>query len=134
MYLVERVQRRWTRSILGLSRVPYGERLKRLDLFSMKGRLLRSDLIQVWKIFHNKSPLEPQSLFVLEPNNRTRGHRFKIHVPRFRLELRKRFFSVRVILTWNRLSPETVEAESLECFKYCLKNDLGQKLFDYYDY
>ena len=131
--LIESVQRRWTRSISDLSELSYGERLNRLDLFSMKGCLLRSDLIAVWKIFHNLSALQPQSLFVMETTHRTRGHSFKIHVPRSRLDLRKHFFSVRVIETWNRLSSETVEAETLGCFKSLLRRDLGQSLFDYYD-
>ena len=45
--LLESVQRRWTKAIDGLQNVPYGERLKCLNLFSMKVRLLRGDIIQV---------------------------------------------------------------------------------------
>merc|ERR1719341_1430248 len=54
--LLERVQRRWTREVSGLEDFPYEERLRRLDLFSFPGRLLRTDLILVYKILHSKRP------------------------------------------------------------------------------
>ena len=133
MRLIEGVQRRWTKSISELSDLPYGQRLEALDLFSMRGRLLRSDLIMVWKIFHGKSVLNPESFFVMDTSRRTRGHRFKIFLPRFNHDLRKRFFCVRVIHAWNNLSASTVEAETLECFKSLLMRDLGQCLYEYYD-
>ena len=52
---LERVQRMWTRQIKGLEGLSYGERLSELSLFSVQGRLLRADLIQYWKIFHDLS-------------------------------------------------------------------------------
>ena len=38
----------------GFEDLSYGERLRRLDLFSFQGRLLRADLILVYKILHQK--------------------------------------------------------------------------------
>ena len=129
--LLERVQRRWTRSIQGFEDLGYHERLRRLDLFSFRGRLLRSDLILVWKIFHGLSVISPQDLFELSRSSRTRGHNYKIFVPRSRLEVRHRFFSVRVINTWNALAPQTVETDSLTTFKGLLRQDLDEQLFDF---
>ena len=43
MRMIESVQRRWTRQIGGLEELSYEERLKRLNLYSIKGRLLRCD-------------------------------------------------------------------------------------------
>ena len=43
---LERVQRMWTRHVDDLQELSYGERLRRLDLYSIQGRLLRADLIQ----------------------------------------------------------------------------------------
>lgn len=129
--LLERVQRRWTRSIQGFEGLQYCERLQRLDLFSFRGRLLRSDLILLWKIFHGSSVIIPQDLFDLSTSAATRGHRYKIFVPRSRLEVRQRFFSVRVINAWNALAPPTVDADSLTTFKRLLRQDLGELLFSF---
>ena len=40
---LESIQRLWTRNILGLRDQEYGDRLRALDLFSVKGSLLRAD-------------------------------------------------------------------------------------------
>ena len=128
--MLERIQRRWTRQVRGLEDVPYEQRLRELNLFSVQGRLLRADLIMVWKIFNGQCAASPEQLFTLNPSPR-RGHPLKIFVPRTNLDIRKRSFAIRVIADWNSLPTETVMASSLDTFKRLLQSDLGQRLFDY---
>ena len=131
--LLERVQRRWTREISGMENLSYQNRLARLNLYSFQGRLLRADMILVWKIFNGKCGIKPDDLFILAGNSLTRGHPLKIFVPRCNLDVRLRFFSHRVINLWNSLSVSTVMSPSISTFKASLHVDLGQRLFDYLD-
>ncbi|KFQ86025.1 hypothetical protein N337_01946, partial [Phoenicopterus ruber ruber] len=50
---------------------------------------------------------------------------FKLKEGRFRLDIRKKFFTMRVVKHWNRLPGEVVDAPSLEKFKLRLDRALG---------
>ena len=127
---LESIQRRWTREVEGLSGLEYVDRLKTLDLFSIRGRLLRSDLIKLWKIFNPQSEVGLATLFEREFHLATRGHRYKLSVPRCRTETMRRFFSVRVVREWNALPLHVVEAGTVNTFKARLDKHMGDKFFE----
>ena len=54
-----------------------------------------------------------------------RGNGFKLEEGRFKLDIGKKFFTVRVVRHWNRLLSEAVNVPSLEAFKARLDVALG---------
>ena len=118
--MIERVQRRVTKLIEGLSDMAYSEHLSRTGLISMEKRRARGDLIQVFKILVSKDRVDFNNFFHIQSSNRTRGHNGRIVKQRSHLDIRKYFFSQRVVNTWNSLPQTIVDVDSVNSFKHRL--------------
>ena len=115
--LLERIQHRFTRMVPGLKHLPYEQRLIQLRLWTLEERRVRADLIEVYKMVNGMSGIRFDSFFEYDPNGRTRGHSKKLRKKRFNTDLRKHFFTDRIINIWNALDDRTVTSATLNSFK-----------------
>ncbi|KAJ7405187.1 hypothetical protein WISP_141526 [Willisornis vidua] len=127
--LLKQVQQKATKMTKGLEYLCYEERLREMDLFSLKKRGLRGDLISVYEEHLKQGCQETGAkLFLVVLSNRTRGNRQKLMDRKFHLNMRKNFFTVGVTAHWNRLLK--VESPTLKMLKNYLDTILCSVCWD----
>ena len=85
-----------TRMMANDKNLSYYDRLKKFGLTTLETRRLRGDLIEVYKLFKGYDDVDFNVFFKLSSTH-LRGHELKIYKPRTQLDVRKYFFSIRVI-------------------------------------
>ena len=113
---MERVQRRATGLLGSLKNLSYPDRLRKLELPSLEHRRKRGDMIDAYKYLHGHYDCAKPSLPISEVTQ-TRGHSLKLETNFSRLNVRKSFFSQRIVSLWNSLPEEVVTAPSINSFK-----------------
>jgi len=96
----EKIQKRATKLVISLRKLPYKERLQHLNLYTLKYRRLRGDMVEVFKILHHMydSSVAPELI-----RNTYRGSKYKLLNHTFHYNFRKFSFAACIVNIWNSL-------------------------------
>ena len=94
--------------------------------FSLDNRRLWEDLTVVFQYLKGAYRKAGEGLLGRACGDRARCNGFKLKEGRFRLDIRKKLFTMRVLRPWHRLPREAVDAPSLEVFKAKLDGALSK--------
>ena len=87
-------------------------------------------MIQLWKAFHSYIDVGLSDIFEFAINTRTRGHAYKLSIPRCRKNVRKKSFAIRCVNIGNSIPVEAVASNNEETFKAKLDRFLGDMLYE----
>ena len=119
--LIESVQKRAVNMTYGLKADTYEGKLKELHMTTLQDRRRRGDMIEVWKILKGHENVKIDTFFKMVDEYSSRTTRLSdsmmLAKPIARLEIRKNFFSHRVIDHWNSLPFHIKNSPSINSFK-----------------
>jgi len=117
---LEKVQKMATKLVIAVKTLKYEERLKYLNLPTLKYRRLRRDMIDAYEIFTGKYDTTVTSWLTgkhVESKYNLRNHRFCIHQLPIHLDMREFSFTSRIASMWNSLPDSLVSANTIDTFK-----------------
>ena len=83
--------------VYGFGNLKYEEKLERLNLFSLRYKRMRGDMIETYKIMSGLEDVNSSQFFTRSAMNNLRGHNLKLYKEHFRKVMQKECFSQRVI-------------------------------------
>ena len=92
---------------------------------------MRGDIIQVFNIISGMYDNNAVVKFNMSHVSNTRGNKYKLQLTHIHYNLRKHFFSNRIIEVWNSLPNDVVLAESTNIFKNRLDKFWANQDFKY---
>ena len=105
----------------GLGALSYEERLRECCMTTLEQRRERGDMIQVFKMLNGYISMDNECFFNFASQRHDILTRYvaneSLVAEKCRLEIRKNFFTNRVVRSWNALPLEVRSAESVNSFK-----------------
>jgi len=74
-------------------------------------------MIEVYKITHNIYDPDASLKLAYHSDSITRGNKYKLSHHKFHYDLRKYYFSARIVNTWNNLPNHVVDINTINLFK-----------------
>ena len=110
------------RLINGIQGITYEERLAELGLRSLEERRMRIDLVQTFKILNGYDKVDYKTWFNIIGNHaprvtRSTGYQKNIIGNRSNTEIRRHFFSNRVVVQWYSLPESVKDSPTVQVFK-----------------
>jgi len=127
---IEAVQRRATKLLPCIKNLSYIERLKYLNLTTLKYRRLRGDLIQTFKILKGIDVLN-NKIFEFSEIEHTRNGFLKLKKKLYNSTTRSNYLCSRITNQWNRLSLKAKMAENTNQFKNLIDIELRELRYVY---
>ena len=126
--LLEKVQRRYTKTVVNLKNKSYENRLTELKLPSLEKRRIVNDLVCTYNILSNKFSINLINIFVMANTSRQRGHTSKLFHEEYKTRWRQNFLTNRVFHLWNNLDEQIVNSRTVNSFKKSLNMHLNDVL------
>ena len=118
---LEKVQKRALRMVTSLGKVSYEQKLNMLGMQSLEDRRRRGDQIQCHKIIGGFGGINPSKFFSFVQDRHdanTRQHEANhLVMEKCNRNVRKHFFTNRVVNEWNELPLHVKEAKTTNSFK-----------------
>ena len=126
---LENVQRRATKLVPKCKDLPYTERLKKLQLPTLMYRRIRGDMIETFKMLKTSDREITPKLTI--SSSTTRGHYLKLEKPRAEKNVRKYFFTHRIVNLWNKLPKPVIDSPNVRIFEGRLDKFLARYSFKF---
>ena len=137
---LEKVQRRMVKMLCDVRGSDYQDRLRDVGLTTLEERRERGDMVETYKTLRGKNRVEKNEWFEAQEEDArpTRANatvidgetvkkREVLVGQRANLEIRRNFFNVRVVNSWNRLPEEVKSAQSTNAFKNAYDGWIGKQ-------
>ena len=114
---MEKVQCWATKLLQIISHLSYPEHLAALSLPTFEYHPIRGDMIKTFKILSNINDIRVTNFLSKSNFSATREHKFMLFIQHANFNIKKWFFSIRIVDIWNRLPSSVIDTPNVVCFE-----------------